>query len=119
MSPEGVDGAEACVVESIRTARRVGPDGQVLFDLVAELTQRRRVSDANVGAKFFGGCTLIVGPEGDVRYIVSKNIRNDHRLGRQLAYQRDSGFWTADDSQYRMKDFAHVLAHRRADAPGS
>jgi hypothetical protein len=91
----------------------------VLFDLVAELTQRRRVTDANVGAKFFGGCTLIVGPEGDIRYIVSKNIRNGDRLARQLAYQRDSGFWRADDSQYHMKDFAHVLAHRRAEAAAS
>jgi hypothetical protein len=119
LSPEGVDQAEPCVVESIRTARRVGPDGQVLFDLVAELTQRRRVTDANAQAKFFGGCTVIVGPEGDIRYIVSKNVRNNDRLGRQLAYQRDSGYWSAEDSRYQMKDYAHVLAHRRADAAAS
>lgn len=30
-------------VESIRSARRVGPDGQVVFDLVAEVIQRRTI----------------------------------------------------------------------------
>ena len=28
-------------IESIRSARRIGPDGQILFDIVAEISQRR------------------------------------------------------------------------------
>jgi hypothetical protein len=113
LSMSGVDGAEPPVVQSIRTARRVGPDGQVLFDLVAELTQQRTVTDpvTGIAAKFFGGCTLIVGPEGEVRYSISKHIRSENRLGRQLAYQRDSGYWAEAGGRYEMRQYAHQLAH--------
>jgi hypothetical protein len=115
LSVPGVDGAEPCTIQSIRTARRVGPDGQVLFDLVAEVTQRRRVvdPDTSMEAKFFGGCTVIVGPEGEIRYIVVKRIQSRDRLAKQLAYQRDSGFWSKTDGRYAMRDYAHSLAHRR------
>jgi hypothetical protein len=108
----GVDGAEPCMIQSIRTSRRVGPDGQVLFDLVAELTQRREVRDSTgTAAKFFGGCTLIIGPEGDIRYIVAKHIQSRQRLARQLAYQRESGFWLEARGRYQMREYAHMLAH--------
>jgi hypothetical protein len=114
LTEAGVDGAGPCTIQSIRSARRVGPDGQVLFDLVAELTQRRQVVDAANGgieAKFFGGCTVIIGPEGEIRYIVRKHIQSRERLARQLAYQRDSGFWTQDGGRYAMRGYAHMLAH--------
>jgi hypothetical protein len=114
LAEAGVDGAEPAVVQSIRTARRAGPDGQVLFDIVAELTQRRAVTDpahGNIGAKFFGGCTLIVGPEGDIRYSIAKSIRSRRRLARQLDFQRQSGFWAERDGRYAMRQYAHLLAH--------
>ncbi len=83
-------------VESIRTARRIGPDGQVRFDLVAEVTQRRRVTHGD-GASFdfFGGSTIIIDPTGRVRYVIGKSVMNEERLERQRAYVSGAGraFW--------------------------
>ena len=115
LSMPDTDGAEPCTVQSIRTARRVGPDGQILFDLVAEVTQRRPVIDPDnngTEAKFFGGCTLIIGPDGEIRYIIAKHIQSRNRLERQLAYQRDSRYWLQNGGRYTMRDYAHTLAHR-------
>jgi hypothetical protein len=111
------DDVDPCCVESIRTTRRGGPDGQVLFDLVAEITQRRRVVDPLTGkeTKFFGGCTVIIGPEGELRYIISKNVRNQGRLDRQLAYQRQSSdYWQSTGDKYVLRGYANELAHRAA-----
>ncbi len=109
-------GVQECCVESIRTSRRVGPDGQVLFDLVAEVTQRRVVSDPRTGiaTEFLGGSTLIVGPEGEIRYVISKNVSNAERLARQLAYQRESSqYWATEGGAYRSRGDTHELAHWR------
>jgi hypothetical protein len=82
-------------VQSIRTSRRVGPDGQVVFDLVAEVTQTRFVRDLITGSEseFVGGSTLILGPNGEFRYALTKSILNRKRLDKQLEYQRTSPFW--------------------------
>jgi len=113
LAPPGVDGVEPCTIESVRTANRVGPDGQVLFDLVAELTQRRKVLDPETGleSKIFGGATLIIGPEGEIRYAIVKHARSDARLARQLSYQRTSPWWTRAEGRYKMRGYAHRLAH--------
>jgi hypothetical protein len=85
-------------VQSVRTSRRVGPDGQVVFDLVAEVTQRRRVrpSGSQPGFDFYGGATVIIGPRGEVRYIIAKSIKNRQRLEQQRAFMTGRGqrFWT-------------------------
>jgi hypothetical protein len=101
-------------IQSVRTARRVGPDGQVLFDLVAEVTQRRIVVDPETGisAKFVGGATIIIGPRGDIRYIISKNVRQQRRVDKQLAFQRQSPFWTGQDGQFRQSGYPLQLIHR-------
>jgi hypothetical protein len=77
---------------------RVGPDGKVNFDMVAELTQNRKVpvnpEDPISGTfTFRGGTTLIVNRDGDVRYSIQKSMgdaKNDNtneRLKRQREYQ--------------------------------
>jgi hypothetical protein len=75
-------------VQSIRSSRRTGPDGQVVFDLVAEITQHRRVKarDHQPAFDFYGGSTVILGPNGDIRYVVLKNILSDERVDRQRAF---------------------------------
>jgi len=85
---------ELPVVQSIRTARRVGPDGQIVFDLVAEVTQTRYVRDPITGAEveFAGGCTIILGPAGEFRYVILKSVLNRKRLERQMEYQRMTAF---------------------------
>ena len=88
-------------VQSIRTSRRVGPDGQVVFDLVAEVTQSRFVRDRHTGmeCEFVGGSTIILGPNGEFRYVVLKNVMNRRRLEQQLEYQRSSGFCEQQNGQ--------------------
>ena len=76
---------ELPVVESVRCARRVGPDGQLAFDLVAEVSQKRKVPGGGgyPGFDFYGGATIIFGSRGEVRYVVSKGITNNDRLTKQ------------------------------------
>ncbi len=84
-------------VHSIRPARRVGPDGEVLNDLVVELTQWRKAyldpgvqeqADAKRTRRpadflFRGGCTLLVDVERDqVRYCIGKDVLSTGRLER-------------------------------------
>jgi hypothetical protein len=109
-------------VQSIRTSRRVGPDGRVLFDLVAEVTQKTVIRDPESGVrtKFVGGSTVILGPRGEIRYVISKNILNDARRKRQIAFQRGSGLWKTENEQYKLAGYALQLVHRdRAAAEAS
>jgi hypothetical protein len=47
--------AESPCVQSIRSSRRIGPNGQVVFDLVGEVTQRQLVSVDGRRILFYGG----------------------------------------------------------------
>lgn len=71
-------------VESIRSLRRVGPDGQIVFDVVAEIIQKREDPGGGGFAPndFFGGATVLLGPLGDIRYVIKKRIDDDWRLQR-------------------------------------
>ena len=69
------DHVDPAVVGSVRTLRRVGPDRQVTLDIVAEITQRRwcRQSSGTL-SEVFGGSTVILGPDGQVRYVIRKRV---------------------------------------------
>lgn len=100
--PPGADVDPPCV-QSIRPSRRVGPDGQVIFDLVAEVTQRRTIAGpGGAPMPFYGGVTLILGPSGEVRYAVSKSTGSRRRSERQQAFvTSDAGqrFWEAGEAR--------------------
>ncbi len=85
------------IVESIRTARRAGPDGQIVFDLVAEVIQRRRVvaSENRPSFDFYGGATVILDPKGRVRYVIRKRVDDEARLLRQAAFMKhvENSIW--------------------------
>jgi hypothetical protein len=90
------DRVELPVVQSIRSARRIGPDGQILFDLVGEVTQRRLVRGPGGTFAFVGGATVILDPRGIVRYAIVKSVLSSRRLMRQQAFLEspDGGrFW--------------------------
>jgi len=74
-------------IHSIRSSRRVGPDGQIVFDLVAELTQLRHARTAN-GRRFdfYGGATVILGPTGAIRYVIRKSVTAPERLEAQRRF---------------------------------
>ena len=77
---------------------RVGPNGELVFNMIAELTQHRDVpvdpADTSAGTlRFRGGTTLILDRDGFVRYAIQKPIgdtaggRKNARLDQQRAYQ--------------------------------
>ena len=107
--PKGVQQASPPVVESIRVARRVTPDGRVVFDLGGEVTQS---CTANVAGDIFdmnGGCTVIIDPQGEVRYVISKRFTTETRRNRQRDAIRGplKDFWMKSGRRYTQK--SHVL----------
>lgn len=92
-------------VKSIRSSRRVGPDGQIVFDLVAEVTQERTVATtmAAPGFEFHGGSTIILGPDGAVRYTILKSVVGANRVERRrefLMSETGKRFWSAGSGQF-------------------
>ena len=103
-------------VQSIRSSRRIGPDGQIVFDLVGEVTQRRTVRDSAGTFDFFGGATVIIGPKGEVRYVIAKNILNKKRLDQQRDFICGAGrrFWKLRDGVIEPVRNAFKLLHQPA-----
>lgn len=96
----------AIQVNSVRWSSRESPDGDVVTDLIVEITQTRmgyfdealqRKADKgeplgkdakSQSFKFRGGCTLIIDPETAViRYVIKKDVEDQERLRRQRAYR--------------------------------
>jgi hypothetical protein len=110
-NPQNQKGPGRFEVHSARPARRIGPDGQHLRDLIVVITQGRPVffkegaeswNDYDAPAAwdrdkaiseadfwYRGGCTLIVDLQtGVTRYCIRKNIAIDRiRFQRQLAHE--------------------------------
>jgi hypothetical protein len=88
-----IQGKYAFEVHSFRGARRIGPDGDTVDEVVISLAQQRRVKLAEeIGSQTFafrGGCTLILDLRTlKLKYVVKKLIDNsDGRLTRQRAYR--------------------------------
>jgi hypothetical protein len=80
------------VIESIRSSRRIGPSGQVVFDIVAEVIQRRLARDPDTGevCGFYGGSTVIIDPQGRVRYAITKSVTNVRLLNKQREFLKSA-----------------------------
>ena len=95
-------------VHSMRPARRTGPDGEHITELIVEITQRQPVffrdgkavpetewmqapgKDADFW--FRGGCTLLIDPvKGAVRYAITKRITDRSRFRRQAEFASRAG----------------------------
>jgi hypothetical protein len=87
------DTVELPVVESIRSSRRAGPDGQVVFDLIAEVTQLRHIRPRGdqPGFDFYGGATIILSPRGEIRFVISKSVLANERVEKQREYMAGDG----------------------------
>jgi hypothetical protein len=105
-------------VMSIRSARRIGPDGQIVFDLVAEVVQRCRVAPAGSAAfPVYGGCTVILAPDGAIRYVISKSALGAGRVERReqfFASALGRRFWKAEGGEYRPQGQLFRLLHPSA-----
>ena len=102
-------------IDSIRTLRRVGPDDQVVFDLVAEITQQRSVELSRGGPRFpfTGGATVIIGPEGNVRHTIYKRAMNAGRLEQQREFMTGRGrtYWKRRGAMLMAAEAPFALLH--------
>ena len=111
------------IVESVRSARRVGPDRQVVFDTVAEVVQSRRVRRPDGSSfVFYGGSTIILGPRGEVRFVIRKRVDHEERPAEQIEFmQSETGnsFWTLKAGEFNLtKNVAKRLCVRAFNAEG-
>ncbi len=72
-------------VQSLRSVQRVSPNRDVAFDVVAEVTQRR--THRATGTVLHGGATFIIGPDGEIRYSIVKNVGSSRRMAELLDYR--------------------------------
>jgi hypothetical protein len=107
-------------IESIRSARRIGPDGQILFDIVAEISQRRIIkSIEEISRPFYGGSTVILGPEGEFRYVIGKAVKSKsaRREDAQFAFmqsERGRHYWTPKGQVLQPERNALKMLHCQA-----
>jgi hypothetical protein len=74
------------VVESVRSSRRVGPQGQIVFDLVAEVIQEHILQVHGRPLKVYGGATIILGPRGEVRYTIFKRATQREMVEEHVSF---------------------------------
>ncbi|MEO6163478.1 MAG: peptidase M4 [Candidatus Binatia bacterium] len=101
-------------VRSIRSSRRVGPDGQIAFDVIAEVTQLCTVARGSEHFQYYGGSTIILGPMGEIRYVILKNVVVANRLERRREFlHSDAGqqYWLRTGSSYTPKTKLFKLLH--------
>ncbi len=101
-------------VNSIRTSRRVGPDGQIAFDIVAEVTQLRTVERGSERFEYHGGSTIILGPLGEIRYVILKSVVGANRLERRREFLNSAAgkkYWQRADGAYQPKPRLFKLLH--------
>jgi hypothetical protein len=95
-------------VEYVRTLRRPGPDGRIVFDTVAEVVQTRNVRSrgGDPGFPLDGGSTVILNAEGEVRYVVVKGVAASDRVERRRRFLRsdEAGrYWQMQHGEWRQR----------------
>jgi hypothetical protein len=113
--PKGIKQASPARVESIRVSRRVTPSGSVLFDLVAEVTQSCTAERNGELFEVNGGCTVLIDPQGDVRYIIAKGFKNGTRSARQHAAMRGplKKLWKKSGRRFVQQANLLQIVHKR------
>jgi hypothetical protein len=88
----------------------------VLFDLVAEITQTLTVQDPSPDGQpfeFFGGCTLLIDPDGRIRYTIAKRLDDARRQRKQRAALRGplQHYWQQHDGRWQPRKDTFRLLH--------
>jgi hypothetical protein len=102
-------------VHSVRPLRRIGPDGQILDNVVIEITQSFKPTGDDRFCR--GGCTIICDRKnGEVRYIIRKRVGHVRRSEEEFRF-RDSramraGYGNYFDERAFREPFA--IAHRHS-----
>jgi len=111
-------------VHSVRPARRVGPDGDSLNQMIISLIQTRDIpvvaGDERSSMRFRGGSTLILDLDTmELKYSIRKSISDNARLERYKDYLHGSSSEGSPRATYfkRLKDAEEpfALLHRYAD----
>ncbi|WP_347265659.1 hypothetical protein [Paracoccus sp. (in: a-proteobacteria)] len=105
-------------IASLRPTRRAGPDGQIAFDLVAEVVQRRMVAlPDGREAPFRGGATLILDAWGQIQFVIRKGVASREREEKALGYMTGAGagYWTGAQRLQAVEDLFHRFCLRRPE----
>lgn len=111
-------------VNALRPARRVGPDGDSLNQLIISLIQTRIVPVSSEGEtstmKFRGGSTLILDLDTmQLKYAIRKSISDNARLERYKQYRLGSAIEGSPRATYFKRlteaEEPFALLHRSAD----
>lgn len=102
-------------IESVRTLRRPGPDGRVVFDTVAEILQRREIRPRNgrPGLPLHGGCTAVLDSNGRARSVILKRAVAEGRVERRLEFLSSGNgarFWKLRRDRYEYDQRTPFLA---------
>jgi hypothetical protein len=109
-------------VYSVRPCLRIGPDGFMLRETVAELVQVLEVRARELGSyrirkpddmpdservRIYGGAALIFDEYGRLKYHVHNNVLNARRQSERLDYLWQSGFFKKGSSAFRRLSSLH------------
>jgi hypothetical protein len=120
------DRVEPALVCSVRSLRRIGPNKEINFELVAEIVQRRWIAGpAGKRCEFYGGSTVVIGPNGQIRYLISKSITNAQRAAAQARHLDPVGrgkAWEGRDGrlfvpQMALRELHECNSKKRAQGP--
>jgi len=93
----GKDGSYHFEVHALRIANRVGPDGDLLRQMVLEILQEREEpldpdDPAGQPVTIEGGCTIIADLQRlNVDYCIRKNVASKNRLARHREFVNQLG----------------------------
>lgn len=109
-------------VVSVQSSRRIGQDGGVAFDVIAQVLQKRWVDVEGRALPFYGGSTIVIGPGGEIRYVISKSIDSARRLDRMRRFacsETGRALWSSylTPSGTPTFRFLHNTSCRSAPAP--
>jgi hypothetical protein len=101
-------------VVSLRSSRRVGQNSEIAFDIIAQVLQKRMVDVDGRKLPFYGGSTIVIGPDGEVRYSIVKNLVAERRLPRMQSFARSPRGRQLWDSYLSEKPTFQMLHQQRA-----
>jgi hypothetical protein len=109
-------------VHNVRPVIRVGREGRAVQQVFITITQTYRIKEGILkGAKFRGGCTLILDMSKNyaIEYVIYKDIESERRFLFQMDYQTGNSSYVAlTDSMYEEGsgfdaiNFAHLHFHK-------
>ena len=96
---------------SFHEMHRMSDEGKLIFDMVAEFTQERKVhydpADPNSPPfTFRGGTTVIINQDGSVRYSIKKSIHDEKDDDKNDRLKRQREYLTKRESEMSMAAYA-------------